>query len=248
MIKTVRFYLCIAFLLCSFSVQAFAQKQLEIDLASDHIDITAGFTGSDLILFGVKEGEGKLAVVIRGPDKKMTVRKKNSVLGAWMNTETMIFENVPGFYDYALSDELKEYNKDALQKNGIGIASFNFPAQETQDEQDEKAEFLNALIRNKQTQKLFPVEPKSIKLLSDNFFRLSIYIPSNVPVGEYTITTYLLDGQKLLNQKQTTMRVAQVGQNAQIYEFATEKSFFYGLICVFMAVFAGWMINVIRGR
>ncbi len=50
----------------------FAQEPgqgLTVDLASDHVDITTGFNGTGLELFGVKPEGGDIAVVVSGPKR-----------------------------------------------------------------------------------------------------------------------------------------------------------------------------------
>lgn len=235
-------------LLGLFTLSAEAREPLNVDIASDHVDITTGFDGSDIVLFGVKNGVGDLAVSIKGPLKTMVVRKKNSVLGAWMNTESVTFENVPGFYSFALSAELSEYDAEFLKKYSIGVENLDFNTLDGDVSKDLKKEFLTSLKRNKQAQNLFATQPIDIQMIGEHLFKLSLYIPSNVPVGQYEIKTLLVNGKRVREEKVTSMTVEQVGRNAQIYGFAIHSSFYYGLLCVFMAVFAGWLINVIRGN
>ncbi len=229
---------------------ASAQETLTIDLASNHIDITTGFNGSHLTLYGVKEKAGEIAVVIRGPEKEMTVRKKNRVLGVWMNTEYMKFKDVPSYYDYALSKKIGFTDREELmlRENGVGINTLVFNPNDAAPDMERIRHFQEALVRNKQVHGLFPLQAKPLTFLNDNFFRVTMYLPANVPTGEYVIETLLFRKDKVIERKKTTLRVAQVGLNAQIYQFATESSLLYGLLCVFIAVFTGWLINVIRNK
>lgn len=239
------------FTLTFFTVDcALAQKNLTIDLASDHVDITTGFNGANLHLFGVKDRNGDVAVVIRGPNKKMTVRKKNRVLGIWMNTEYMDFEDVPAYYDFAISKQFGFNDEDEilLRDNGVGLSTLVFEPDDVVPDRERVRSFQEALIRNKQVQGLFPLEGKNVEFLSENFFRTTMYLPANVPTGDYVIETLLFSGGKVIGRSTTNLAVAPVGLNARIYEFATQKSFYYGLICVLIAVFAGWGINVIRNK
>ncbi|MAE50568.1 MAG: transmembrane family protein [Micavibrio sp.] len=251
---TIRFVTMVVLFVLVFSsiglTQAYAQKTLTIDLASDHVDITTGFNGANLILYGMKDRPGEIAVVIRGPEKKMTVRKKNRVLGLWMNTEHMDFDGVPAYYDYALSKKegLSDAEEQVLFENGVGLATLIYEPRDAVPERDRIQSFQQALIRNKQLNHLFPMEAGSIEFLNDDFFRTTMYLPSNVPRGTYEIETFLFRQGQIIDRSATTMMVAPVGLNARVYDFATQKSFYYGLICIFIAVFAGWLINVIRNK
>ena len=90
-------------MLVSFPVYA-QENILTVDLAQDSVDITTGFDGAYLSLFGVKYNGGQVAVVIKGPTSDALVRKKESVGGMWMNRSSLRFRDVPQFYYFALSD------------------------------------------------------------------------------------------------------------------------------------------------
>lgn len=85
-------------------------------------------------------------------------------------------------------------------------------------------------------QRLFPLEAKGLEFLSDNFFRATMYLPANVPTGEYIIETLLFRGGKMIDRSATNLTVAPVGLNAQIYEFATQKSFLRFDLCVYCRI------------
>jgi len=72
-------------------------EALVADLTNHLIAITTGFTGAAVVLFGAIDGPGDIAVVIRGPDRDVTVRRKTRVAGIWVNSEEVNFGNVPSF-------------------------------------------------------------------------------------------------------------------------------------------------------
>lgn len=223
--------------------------ELMVELSETHVDITTGFDGAKLVMFGTRKNEkGNIAIVVRGPHKDMTVRKKSSVLGAWMNTTFITFQNVPGFYDFAVTPGMmKKVDLDFLKETGIGVRSLVFNAAEADDHiGTDLKDFQSALVRNKQTEGLFASQPKEIKILNDHFFRTEFYLPANVPKGEYVIETFVILGDRIVERHETSIKVEQIGMSSAIYEFSKTHGLAYGLICVFIAVFAGWSINVIR--
>src|SRR6516164_8870737 len=83
-------------------------EALVADLTSHLIAITTGFTGASVVLFGAIDGPGDGVVVVRGPDREMTVRRKRRIAGVWVNSQEVIFTNVPSFYLVAASMPLEE--------------------------------------------------------------------------------------------------------------------------------------------
>ena len=57
-----------------------AATALVADLSRDHIEITTSFSGTRLLLFGATEGVGDVVVVVRGPNRREVIRKKERVL------------------------------------------------------------------------------------------------------------------------------------------------------------------------
>ena len=220
---------------------------LTVDLADDSIGITTGFDGSHLSLFGEKNKGGQVAVVIRGPKKDVLVRKKHRVIGAWMNRESLRFEDVPEYYDFALSDDEDSIlDAQARKEAGIGFEALKFMPEKDDVPAEKVKEFQQAFVRNMQAQRLFPVAAKDIVFLSDTFFKTQFYVPSNVPTGQYVIETFLIDDGKVLDKKTTQVKVAQVGFSSGVYRFANSYSFAYAMLIVLLAVVAGWLSNVVR--
>ncbi|MCE7887947.1 MAG: transmembrane family protein [Alphaproteobacteria bacterium PRO2] len=225
--------------------QAARAENVTVELVSDHVDITTGFNGTTLGLFGVRANRGDIAVIVRGPLRTMSVRRKESVMGAWINRSFETFKAVPSYYNYALSRPLEELTTaEKLAEHGIGPENLRFNKPDTTDKR--RIEFREALLRNKRMQGLYPAEPGAIKFIGPNFFRADFYIPANVPVGEYEIQTLYFSNGILRDSKTNTVRVAQVGGSARINDFAHNNSLVYGLMCVLLAVFAGWFSNRVR--
>lgn len=230
------------------SVAKASDKMIAVDLAVDHVDITTGFNGSYLSLFGVHKGSGDVVITIKGPKREMVVRRKENVLGIWMNRANVTFDSVPAFYDFATTGPVEDMVSDKLRREYMmGIDMLKFDAPENVEAETLKV-FQEALVRNKQEQGLFPIAPQNIEYIDDGFFRTSIYIPNNVPTGLYTIETYLIDNGRIKDMRHTDVKVAQVGKSAAIYNFSKSWSFIYGFLCVAFAMCVGWFSNVIRRK
>ncbi len=223
-------------------------SDLTVDLAENHVDITTGFTGSRVVLFGVKDAPGDIAITISGPVRKMVVRRKEQVLGLWMNRGAVQFLSVPVYYDYALSrPEAALASAEELHRNAIGLNALDFePVWE--DDPAESARFKEGLIRTRQALGLYPLEPKPVEFLDDHLFRTTLTLPANVPTGEYTIRTFLVQDGKVALARTTALTVEQVGFSAEVFNFAWAHGFFYGILAVGFAALAGWAANTFLRR
>src|SRR5690606_39179681 len=75
-------------------------ENIQIGLSTDRVSITADFSGADLTIFGAldnadpliaRHGRYDVIVVLEGPPRPIVVRKKNRVLGMWINTQSETF-------------------------------------------------------------------------------------------------------------------------------------------------------------
>lgn len=241
-----KYILIIAVLFISLPAQA--EDRVLFDLASDHVDITTGFNGTSMQVFGVRQGKGDIVIVVRGPERTMSVRRMENVLGAWINRSFETFKAVPAYYQFAASGPIGEVvDAELLKQYGIGPQNLQFNKPDSTDEQ--RVIFRDAMIRNKIKQGLYAEKPMDILFMNPTFFRANFYIPANVPVGNYTVETMYFEGGELKDSKARTVRVAQTGGSANIHRFAYDNSLMYGVLCVLLAIFAGWFSNrVRRGR
>jgi uncharacterized protein (TIGR02186 family) len=201
--------------------QEAAAPDFIIDLAEDHVDITTGFNGAKLVLFGVKDKPGNVAVVVRGPLHNMVVRRKEQVGKAWLNRQSMKFRKVPVYYDYALGrDEKDNAVRQTMVRAGIGLDALYFTPDESRASSDVIQNFREALVRTKQAEGLYPLKPKAIQFLADNFFRVAFYLPSNLPVGDYSVESFLIDRGQISERHVTHLRVEQVGTGAEVAQFS----------------------------
>jgi uncharacterized protein (TIGR02186 family) len=223
------------------SAQQDSHEPLLIDLSEELIGITTGFTGTDVLLFGATEGTGDVIVEVRAPDSAVTVRAKERIAGIWMNTESVAFTRVPGYYHIAASRPIEEIlPAETLAQEMIGVDNLAFGILDSGDGND-AATFRDALVRNKQRARLFYRETGEVTFQRNRLFRTLVAFPSNVPTGQYNVTVHLVSDGAIVSRSETRLFVRKIGLEAQLTEFAYQQAPFYGLIAVAIALVAGWL-------
>ena len=85
-------------------------EAIQIGLSTNRVEITADFDGADLTIFGsvenldpqvTRQGRYDVVVVLEGPAREVVVRRKDRVLGMWINMQSETFVNVPMSYSVA---------------------------------------------------------------------------------------------------------------------------------------------------
>lgn len=228
-------------------------NDLAVGIANEHIDVTVGFTGSSIELFGDRRNtDADIVIIVEGPRKDITVWSKARVMGTWVNRYYMTFQNMPAYYHFAstIAVESDDDNLDLIMRhNGIGHAAL-FSSKDVKKSraiQDVKA-FQNAFLKKKQKKGVYFEKPAEIKFINDNFFRVRFDFPASALTGEYKIHSLLIEDGKVSEQHVDTLIVEQVGLNAYVYKLAKNHSFVYALTCILLALFCGWFASVVRVR
>jgi len=221
-----------------------AQADIVADLSSHSIAITTGFTGASVVLFGAIDGPGDVVVIVRGPERDLTVWRKGKIGGIWANTESVTFASVPTYYavdsskppDEALSPAAAGFYR-------IGVANLKFvPKSDVPPEQARL--FTDALIAVQEKAGVFSQTHAKIAFLGERLFRTTFNFPANIPTGVYLVQVYLVRDKDVVGAQTTPLIVSQVGVDAAVFDFAHSRALAYGAIAVVIAVMAGWLASL----
>jgi uncharacterized protein (TIGR02186 family) len=222
-------------------------QTLSADLSSHVIGITTGFVGANLVLFGSADRPGDVAVIVRGPATEITVRRKEQVLGVWLNGSRAVFHDAPGFYAMATSKPLAEIAKpDVLARHSIGLD--NIKLQPNDPIPPDPDAFRAALIANEEKADLYRPEAVKVVFLGEHLFRADMAFPANVPTGTYSVEVALFSGGDLVSAQTTPLIVSRIGFSNGVYAVAHRHDVLYGLGALIFAVTAGWAASAIFRR
>lgn len=239
---------CAAFAVAALAAIGTARAaELAIDLSNHLIAITAGFTGTDLLLFGATDGAGDVVVVVRGPPTRVAVRRKVRMAGIWINGPSAEFEDAPSLYMVRASRPLDELLGFELRRAlSIGLDAF-LARTAVPLKPGETGEYREALIRLKRGSGLYN-DSTDLSFVDGRLFRTTIRFPAIVATGDYRVDVYLVRDGRVVNTQSTPLQVTKAGVGAAMYNFAHHYSALYGIIAILMALFAGWLANALFRR
>jgi len=223
-------------------------QQIIADLSRHLVAITTGFAGAEVLLFGAVDGDGDVIVTVRGPDDDVVVRQKSQVNGMWINTQSVTFAGVPGYYAVAATKPLDEIvTNPVAEREQIGAARLRL-VPEANIPPDRAETFRRALLRNMERTGLFQARTAPVRFLGQRLFRADIVFPANVPIGRYTVNVYLVRGGQVVSAATTPLLVSKIGLSAEIFDFAQDRGISYGIIAVAFAGLAGWAASRVFQR
>jgi uncharacterized protein (TIGR02186 family) len=223
-------------------------KPLVADLDNYRISIDSDFVGDDLLLFGARNDPGDILIVVRGPERDITIRKKERKFGLWMNAEEMVFQNVPYYYAVTGTRPLAELTNSRLYDLlNLGLENIDLtpPRPATPALQQEFAQaFINAQIQ----QGLYQDYKETPTFMGATLFKTLINFPDTLPRGDYSAEIYLIENGMLRAVQTLPIEVTKVGFDAFVYDVAQRMPLLYGLIAVLVAILAGLAVSNVFGR
>lgn len=228
-------------------------ESLVSTLSDAAVEITSNFTGEQIVVFGAVRGapsesqEYQVAIVVEGPPQHVIVRRKERLLGVWANRTSRSFEGVPSYYVMHLSENFADgAAASQLGQYRLGVPSLAFV--ETASAEGTAALFADALVELKAAHALYQERESAVEFLAPGVFRTTFFLPSEIPTGEYRVSVYLFrDGTFLAGEAQT-LTIVKAGFSERIARAAIEHSLLYGLACVALAFFTGWLAGLIFRR
>jgi uncharacterized protein (TIGR02186 family) len=235
-------------------------ERLVVSLSNHRVAVTSNFTGEDLVLFGTIEPDRPraalrnaydLVVTVTGPLQTMRTRRKDRVLGIWVNVDAREFVRVPTYLGVLSNRPVGEItNADTARRLQLGLNNFLLPQRIGPDTADTVRDdpFRVAFVKLQAQQGLYRESPTAVTFLTPTVFRVAIPMPANAPTGSYGIDVQLFAGGAVVARTQTALEVMKAGFEQFVAEAARDHGLLYGLFASLMALTIGWFGSVIFRR
>lgn len=249
--------LALAFLSSPTISQVTNPEGIQIGLSTDVVSISADFTGADLTIFGAlenldplvaRQGRYDVIVVLEGPARPVVVRRKDRILGMWINTQSETFVNVPVSYSVATTRALQDITEPRTYRQlSLGIDNIYLQPAE-QDDPVTIDEFTDALRARKIATGLFSLRVGGVEFLSQNLFRATVALARDVPVGTHKARAFLFKNGVFIRETSAQLAIVKSGFEQSVFRFAQDYGLAYGVLAVGLAMLTGWAGSLVFRR
>ncbi len=234
-------------------VQSAHAERLVTSLSTHQVRITSNFTGTSLVLFATIEDSGitkenqkkyDVAITVRGPATTFVTRKKDRVLGLWVNYESRRYADTPSYLAVLTNRPPTEFGPlELLTKHKLGLSFAALPPRISADD-----EFNEALLRVKKAEGLFHEVTNGVIFLAPTAFRATLPIPGTAPTGPYEIDVQVFLNGALVAQQSTAIEVVKFGYEADVATLARDSRLEYGLGVALLAFVVGSVAGLVFRR
>jgi len=248
-------FMAAAFGVACLAPLAYADR-LVTSVSTHRVLITSNFTGTELVLFGSIDGAPAdtqigaydVVVSVRGPARSFVTRRKERILGLWVNTDSREFAQVPSYLAVMSNKPVAEIGPpEMLRRYRIGLVNNVLPPPAGNDTPEVPPEdsFRGAFLRVKTNEGAYTADPKAVTFLTPRFFRAGVPIPGTAQTGDYQVETLLIAKGAVLAQQQTAIEVVKTGFEAVVAQEARNHRFFYGLGTALLALMTGLIATLL---
>lgn len=233
-----------------------AAETVIVALSADVVTITSNFGGAGMTVFGAIQNappgatweDYDVAIVLRGPNATVVARRKDNVVGLWVNRAEATFAAVPEFYAVHATAPIDVLaDPETLTRLGIGFQHLALTPLGSPNSPGAVA-FREALIRLKAEQRHFVEVTGTVASLGELVFRTAYDLPADVPVGAYTATVHVFQGGVLVASARSPLTIAKSSAEQFIFDASRNMSWLYALAVVAMAGSVGWLGGVVFRR
>ena len=238
--------------------EAICAERLVVSLTNHRVMITSNYTGVDLVLFGSVERDAAAAraapydivATIIGPRESLRTRRKERVLGIWVNTESRTFVDAPSYLAILASRPLDAIVSPETQRRlQLGIANTPLPELVHNDIGEVSNDpFRAALVRLMRDRTLYSEKSNAVTFLTPTLFRASLSLPAGVPTGSYAIDVKLFSDGAFIAQTDSAFEIVKVGFEQFVVSESREHGLLYGMATAAMALLTGWIASVVFRR
>lgn len=241
------------------SAPAQAEK-LVVSLSTHRVAVTSNFIGAELVLFGTIEPDAPrtalrsnydLVTTVTGPNVTLRTRRKERVLGIWVNVDSREFIRVPSYLGVLSNRPIHQIADAATaRKLQLGLNYIILTQRIGTDFADTVSDDpfrLNFVNLQKEAEQ-YREEANGVTFLTPTVFRVSIPLPANVPTGTYTVDVKLFAGGQMLSRTNTALEVIKSGFEQYVFEASQNHGLIYGVVTAMMGLVIGWFATVVFRR
>ena len=234
------------------------QVRVAAAMTDARVKVDSSFRGASIVLYGAvfnpSDSPTDVVVVVRGPDSPLRLVKKTRNMGVWLNSRPVLFEGAPGFYMTASTRPLGDIaDFGQLRRLGVGVDHLRINApQESRTVTrygvrdvvvsrlgEDYLDWRRAVIRLREAAALYDTDSDGVEFVDRGLFRAVIDLPAVAPTGQYFAEVWLFQDGEPVSVSNLTLTVEKVGFERDLFEFAHDRPWTYGVLCVLLAALTG---------
>ena len=235
-------------------------ERLVVSLSNHRVAVTSNFVGEDLVLFGTVEPDRPrtalresydLVVTVTGPRQTLRTRRKERVLGIWVNIDSRQFVRVPSYLAILSNRPVAQIaGPETLRQLQVGLNHITLTQRIGADFADTVPDdpFRVAFIKLETESGAYRESSTAVTFLTPTVFRAAIPLAADAPTGNYAIDVKLFADGDMVARTTSALEVIKIGFEQFVADAAQNDGLLYGIVASMMALLIGWFGSVVFRR
>lgn len=217
-------------------------------LANSRVDISTGFAGRHVFVYGSMPQAGDIVIRVTSPDEQAALSRDKKAGPFWINGRKLIVKDVPGLM-YLLSNRpLKEIAAHSvLSRNGLTFRSTLAKAQISGGPEFKSHPWKPPFDTLKRSQGLFRKQ-QTVHITGGQLFSASFPLPAELPIGPYRLEVFYFHNGKLIAHESHTLQVTEVGIEHWLSSIAATDPWAFGVSFTLLAMALGLGLSMLLRR
>jgi len=240
--------LCLTFL-ASVSARA-ADNDLVAKMATEHVDITARFTGQELLIFGAFARPGEVIVKVTSPEQPLNLTHKARFGLFWLTAGKVAVDKAPGLV-YVLSSAPLDQMLDDATRRRYGLeptTALDSAVVRGKTVPPTMGDWRSALLHLKRKHGYYLFDPNGVSKENNRLFFTRVRLPAKLPLGSYRLDTYLVQDGQVIAHHERDFDVREVKLERWVSTVAYQHSWAFGIGFTLFAMFLGLGLGIALRR
>lgn len=234
-----------------FTAHNAAAADIAVALTEETVAVDTNFSGARLTLFGAVTGVENpqeaidIIAVLRGPDTTFRIRRFEKRGVIWAPGEAHLIEGAPGLYltqATGVINDIAPLSDQAKYRLGADYIDFSTPLSDVETDLHAPRDlYKKAFLTEVEDLGFYRNIVGGIDFKKGGLFTINVELPADTPVGAYDVSVFLYRDGVLYGRDEAQLAVNKVGLERRVYELAHGRPVSYGIICVVISLFAGWL-------
>lgn len=234
-------------------------EDLVLTLSTREVAITSTYTGAEVTVFGLIErdaqtisrpGGYEVVASVSGPPGDLVLQQKDRFGPIWLTAARKRYTKIPLYFSILSGRPIAEAaSANVRERLKLGL-DYHLPplAEAAPEAREEERAFREAALRLQASNGLLTEDPRAITMVRPNVFTAKVNLPATAPVGLYLVNITVLSEGVPLKTAQAGFVVRKVGFDAYVSNASRNEPFLYGVFTILMAIFLGWLANLVFRR
>jgi len=225
-------------------ISPLAAAGLGLKVTPQVVEMGTFYKGAKIQIEYLSEPDAKPVVVIRGSEVSETFNVKGRAGPIWVNTGKVSISGVPSLYLSMSPQAVSEFlQPEAIEKYMLDLTALKKQIKIEPREMDGdilRTEYLK-LKSSENSYRFISDAVKTGEAGQDGVpYLIDLEWPRNAPPGDYEVVVYEFRNGSIAKELHAPLKVDRVGFPATIASLAKNRPELYGVLCVILAVLAGF--------